>query len=146
MKASRTGFTVVEILVVLGIISLLVALIISAYPRLRSTESLRGATEQFADALRRAQVKSQGVVNDSQWGVYVTTTGATVFRGTSYASRTASFDETFPFPVSVTVTGTTEYVYTKFEGAVQTTGTTTLTYMGSSKIIGINERGTLSYN
>ncbi len=80
-----SGFTLVEMVVVLGIVSLLIALSVPAYTILRRQNDLELAMTTVAQALRQAQLHSQAGVNDGLWGVKMETGQVTVFQGDSYA-------------------------------------------------------------
>lgn len=100
----------------------------------------------MAQTMRRAQTVAQGVDGDTGWGVYLQSGSITLFKGTSYAARDSSFDEAFEVPTSITPTGISEIVFTKFSGIPQTTGTITLTSnTNETRNITINAKGMVNY-
>jgi hypothetical protein len=133
-----------EMLVVISIFLLLVVGSIETYVQVKVNESLYAISGEIADAARRAELKSQAVDGDSQWGFHVNAAQVIVFKGASYASRTVSSDETYQFPSSVVLTGTVEYIYAKMTGMPNTTGTITIALSGKSKTLSINAQGIIT--
>lgn len=96
--------------------------------------------------LYRAQNQSRDITNSDSWGVYVQNGNITLFRGTSYASRVITDDQTYELPSSISVSGTSEYLYSKLTGLPQNTGTTTLTSNnGDIKTIILNSKGMIEH-
>lgn len=142
----NTGFTLLEVLLSVAIIALLAGLGTPIYQSFQVRNDLDVATNTIAQSLRRAQVLSQAVDGDTSWGLSVQGGAVTLFRGVSYASRDASFDEVFDLPGSIIPSGVSEVVYEKFTGEPQTTGTVILTSNANeTRNITINEKGTISY-
>ena len=141
---NNRGFSLVEILVVISVFLLLTVGGIETYVQVKASESLHAVSGEIADAARRAQIKSEAVEGDSQWGFHINATNAIVFKGASYASRTTSFDETYQFSTTVLVAGTTEYIYAKMTGMPSVAGTTTLTLSGKTRTILINAQGIIT--
>lgn len=70
----------------------------------------------------------------------------TLFKGASYVARDVVYDEVFDVPTSITPSGVSEIVYTKFTGLPSVTGTVTLTSnTNETRSITINAKGTASY-
>lgn len=139
------GFTLFELLVViavLGIMFVSVPIAISPFQESRHAEIAVGATAQ---ALRRAQMLSTAVSSDSTWGASIQAGSVVVFQGSSYATRNATFDETFEIPQDVTVTGTTQFVFQKLSGEPGTAGVVTLETPHRSKAITVNTYGAILY-
>src|SRR3989344_8203700 len=124
--SSSKGFTLLEVILSLAIVAILTGLSLPVYRTLMTKNDLDIATVTVVQSLRRAQTLSQAVDGDTNWGVKVQSGGITVFKGTSYAARDATYDETFVIPDTITTGGVTETVYSKLFGAPQTTGTVTL--------------------
>ncbi|MDO8424316.1 MAG: prepilin-type N-terminal cleavage/methylation domain-containing protein [bacterium] len=95
MKNIQSAFTLIEVLVVLGILTILVGLTIPAFRYFGSGASLKNSTGEVISILRTAQNKTLASEGANQWGVYFSTSTNqyVLFQGTNYASRNASFDE-----------------------------------------------------
>src|SRR5689334_7494387 len=98
----QAGFILVELLLSIVIIGMLVGLSLPVYNTFAARNDLDIAGQQLAGVLRRAQVYARGMQNNSDWSVEVQATGATLFKGTSFASRDATYDESITFPANVT--------------------------------------------
>ncbi len=142
---SRHGFTLLELLLSVAVISALAGLSLPVYRTLLSKNDLDIAAVTVVQTARRAQVLSQSVDGDATWGVKIQSGSIVLFKGTSYALRDTLLDETFDLPGSIGVSGTTEYVFSKFTGFPQTTGTATLATSNDTRTVTINEKGMVSY-
>lgn len=143
-KLSR-GFTLVEMIVVIGIITLLATVSTSVYNSFKTHENLEIATTGVVEALRHAQSNAQSGKGDASWGVKILSGSAVIFKGTSYASRDTTADQILDFSGGVVTSGLSEIVFTKVTGSTTNTGTVTLTNSYGTKNIQINEKGTLTY-
>jgi len=142
----NAGFTLLEILLSIAVISLIAGISIPIYQSFQVRNDLDIATVEIAQSLRRAQILSQAVDGDTSWGVSVQSASITLFKGTSYAARDTAFDELFDVPTSITPSGVSEIVFSKFFGNPQTIGTVTLTSNANeTRTITINEKGMVSY-
>ncbi len=127
MAKQRFGLTVIELILSLGIILILFAV---SVPLLRSfllrndLDVVQNTVVQ--DTYRAINLATSGE-RDSNWGVKITTGQITVFSGNSYATRNVNYDETYSLASGVTISGQSEYVFSKFSGIPINTGTTTLT-------------------
>ena len=140
------GFTLLEVLLSIAIIAGLAGMSIPVYQALQMRNDLDIATVTAAQTLRRAQTLAQAVDGDTSWGVYTQSGSITLFRGTSYASRDTDVDEVFTVPTTITPTGRQEFVYIKFSGVPQNTGTLTLTSEANEiRNITVNGKGTIIY-
>ena len=134
----RRGFTLIEVLVVMGVIAIATTFSIPAYRTYQARNDLNLATEQTLQGLARAKLLSQSAKEDSVWGFFVPS-GA-LYKGQSYAERDSTRDEMYPMPSSVTVSGTIlEVSYSKLEGRPSATGSIILTAVdGQQRIITIS--------
>jgi len=138
---ANRGFTLIEVLLSLGVIAILAGLSIPVAVNFQRSGQLAETALSVRQAYARAQVLSRNQINDTSWGVYADTTGVTIFQGTSYATRNPDYDEITPIS-GVTVTGVTELTFAQLSGTPSTTGSTTLTNsIGDQILISINEFG-----
>ena len=142
----NAGFTVLEVLLSLALIAVILGAGIPVYQSLQVRNDLDIAATTVAQSVRRAQILAQASDGDTSWGVDVRSGSITIFKGASYASRDASYDETFTLPTSLTPSGTLDYVFAKFTGVPDTTGTVTLTSnLNEIRTLTITSKGTVSY-
>ena len=143
---SQKGFTLLEMLLSVSIISILVAGSVPVYNSFASRNDLDIAGQQVVGALRRAQMYARGMDDDSAWSVRMQSTNAILFKGTVFASRDQGFDEITTIPGSITVSGLSEVQFAKFTAAPNATGTITLTSNASdARNIVVNAKGRVDY-
>lgn len=139
------GFTLLELLLSVAIISLLAGLSLPVYRALLSKNDLDISATVVASSLRRAQTLSQSVDGDTTWGVKAQSGSIVLFKGAGFAARDTTFDETFEVPTTIGISGVGEIVFAKFTGFPQTTGTVTASSETDTRSVTINEKGMVSY-
>ncbi len=143
---SFSGFTLLELLLSMAVIAVIASFSVPAFHLLQVKNDLTIATNTIVQTLNRAQILSQAVDGDSSWGVKAQSGLITLFKGTSFASRDASFDEHSSVPSTITFSGTSEYVFSKMTGYPVATGTATLTSTyGDTSSVSVNGKGVVSY-
>lgn len=139
------GFTLLELLLSVAVISALAGLSLPVYRTLLQKNDLDIAAVTIAQSLRRSQMMSQAVDGDTTWGVNVQMGSIVVFKGASYAARDSAFDETFDVPATIGVGGATEIVFAKFTGLPQTTGVINVSTESDARSVSINAKGTIGF-
>src|SRR3989338_2714331 len=95
----KTAFSLIELIVIIGILAMLMVVAIPAFRIFQRESNLAGEAEEVASALRLAQSKTLASEGASQYGVYFNTSSVphsyTLFKGQSYASRDLSFDKIY---------------------------------------------------
>lgn len=143
--ASSSGFTVIEMIVVLAIFILSAAVTLPFLGTFRQTEDLETVGVDALQALRRAQVRSVTGQRDHRWGVRFRTGGFTVFAGPHFEGRETVFDEDHPVPVAFSFTGLTLVQFSRPGGLPLKPGTLLMTHPSTAPaIIDVNAAGALS--
>lgn len=92
----RQGFTIIEFLIVLGILTIIITLSYSSFSSLVERGDLNSSVNNIFSAINLAKNKTVASEQAKQYGVYFNENAPdsfVVFRGASYASRETSFDE-----------------------------------------------------
>ena len=121
----RAGFTLIEGLLVIGIVGGLSAIAMPAYRDYQIKSDLLNATEQISQALARARLLAQGGSHGSAWGYSVPFNA--IFAGTTFLTRDPSQDEIYSIPETIETSGLAEVSFSPLEGYPSATGTIILT-------------------
>ncbi len=144
-KIDSGGLTLVELLIVIGI---LVLLIITSMPmaiNFYKTRTMDVSLNSIVQTLRKAQLKAMSLEGDSFFGVYLTSEKWVLFKGNSYLTRDVAYDEVFDLPKNLQLSGLSEIVFSKLRGTPSDTGNIILTIDNRTETININEVGRINY-
>lgn len=137
------GFTFIEILIVVAILAFLFILMMPSGIQFYQTQQLDAAAEEIVQVLRRAQLNSMSVKNDSAFGVYFSSGQYVLFRGDSYATRDQ--EEVFEILNDISFSGDiSEVVFSKLNGEPNNIGNLILTLDNKTKTININSVGRIN--
>lgn len=143
---NRRGFTLVEMVLSIGLLTLILGMTLPAFRTFSIRNDLDIAVNQIVQNMYRAQTLSQIGDGDINWGVHVATGSILVYKGASFASRDMTYDEITDISPSISITGIQDVTFSKFTGLPQTTGTTTLTSIANEiRTITINAKGMVNY-
>lgn len=146
MVAKKNGFTLIEVILSLAAIATIAGMAVPVYQAFQVRNDLDIAAATLVQGLRRAQILSQAVDGDTSWGAIIQSGGITIFKGSAYATRDATFDEISAVPASIIPSGVSEIVFSKFTGVPQATGVIVLTSNANeTRTITINAKGTVNY-
>lgn len=143
--ATSKGYTLVELMLVIGIIAIITAVGLPIYAALQNSNGLDITTNTLVQDLYQAQIFSRYEVDNSSWGVAIVGQTITFYAGSSYASRNTAYDNVFTMPVTTTTSGLSEVDFSKLYGLPSTNGTFTLTVTGISRSVTINSVGMVDY-
>ncbi len=138
------GISLIEILLVVGVLAILVSIILPLALDFYREQQLDTHSQGIIQTLRKAQLKTMSIENDSSFGVYLTDDSYTLFKGDSYTNRDTQYDEILDLPVILTLSGLQELIFSKFEGRPNVTGNIVLNSNNKSRIISINNFGMIS--
>ena len=145
MRRSNSGFTLIETLIVVAIITSVSAIILPVSIDYQQRNDLDVAQTTFVQSVRRAQQLSMSGELDSQWGVTATSSNVVIFKGTNYATRDTSYDENYDISSSITSSGQVEYDFVKITGLPAQNGVVTFTNGNYQKTVGVNAKGIVNY-
>ena len=140
------GFSLIEVLLVIALIGALFSASVPAFVQMQAINDLDTAVTLTVESLRQAQTHAVAGDGDSIWGVRVGTNDTTLFRGTTYATRTIAWDSVAGWQNTIAVSGTSEFTFTKTEGRPTTASSVTLTTAsGTARTITVNSLGMIDY-
>lgn len=116
--SSAKGFTLTEVLVVIGLFALLAAIAGVASTSDFRGSALRDERASVLSALRKARGDAMANRGETPRGVRVDAEGVVIFAGASYASRDEAEDERVPrvFPVEYPEYSVREVVFEQLSG------------------------------
>lgn len=138
---NHAGLTVVELLMVIGIIAVIFAAGVPVGLNFYLDYQLDSEYNLLASLLRSARNLSMTNYNEADHGVYIGSGGIVVFQGTTYATRTASKDKTYPRNSVITIAGATEVDFTALSGASASTTITISDNRNKSWTVYVNPEG-----
>ncbi len=105
----NAGFTLIEILTIVGILTAITATAIPAFHSFYKALDLTNSTQELIQTLILAQNKTLASEGASQWGVHFDTSSGlhqfTLFKGADYATRDTFFDKIHKLPKTVEIYG-----------------------------------------
>ncbi len=124
---SRTGFTLIEISVVMAIMITLSVLAVTSLSGRKSRGDLTSQTSQIAAVLHEAQSSAMADEDNNTWGVHFDNTGAVgwfaTFQGSSYATSSVTSHYELPADVcyaNISSGSASDIVFSKTSGALTT--------------------------
>ncbi|KXK26622.1 MAG: hypothetical protein TR69_WS6001000629 [candidate division WS6 bacterium OLB20] len=141
----RKAFTLFELLLAMSLLGMIAAISAPFLSQVVGGNELQTAVDVTVQSLRRSQTLARTGEDDASWGTYVTPGGVTVFRGTSYATRDAQYDEVTAISVEVGVSGVQEFVFAPVTGEPGAAGSLTLTSLDESWTVTVNSKGVVTF-
>jgi prepilin-type N-terminal cleavage/methylation domain-containing protein len=122
------GFSLVELLVVVGILVLLTGIIMTTFVSFRKGQALDKDAELMVAVLRQARSQTLASKNLSQYGVHFASSKITIFTGTTYSAGAGG---NYDFPLNATDTiitinlvgGGSDVVFKRLSGETSQNGT-----------------------
>lgn len=141
----KNGFTFIELLLMVVLISILAAMTPVFYSRFLLQNAVANTSDQMIGSLRKAQIYAMMSKQGSSWSVNYSSNAITLYKGTNFASRDSSFDETFDLNPNVAVSGITDISFARLTGVPTPSSTTiTINFGNNSDTITVNSQGVVS--
>ncbi len=128
MNSNRTGFTVVEVLMVVLILGLIMSTTISMFSGIKSIQTLEKDTENIASYLEKARNQTINAKNNSVFSVRIASTTVTLFEGATFVNG-SSTNQVYTLTSGVVLQSytfnpaTTTITFQKMTGKPSATGT-----------------------
>jgi prepilin-type N-terminal cleavage/methylation domain-containing protein len=126
---AKKGFSLLEILVALGIVTLIASAIMSAFGQYRSEQSKEGAVETILAALSQAHLDTIASKSDTVYGVNLKQNEVIYFKGAVYPGDNDSGNTHYKLPSMIQIAnvslngGTTTVFFKRLTGATDNYGT-----------------------
>ncbi|MEK7067868.1 MAG: prepilin-type N-terminal cleavage/methylation domain-containing protein [Patescibacteria group bacterium] len=141
----RKGFTLIELILVVALISIITAMSAVFYSRFLTQNAVLNTVDQLAGQLHKAQIYAMAGKQNSNWGVNYGSQIITLYSGNSYDTRTAAFDEKFTVNSNISVSGLTDLNYARVTGLpIPTETTMTISGNNNTKTITVNSYGVVN--
>lgn len=140
-KSYQHGFTLIELLLSMAVLSIMTATSVPLLVAYQNQNEIHLKGQEITSMLRRAQLYARTSNDSSEWSVRVQPGSATLYKGTTFATRDVSADETSVLPSSIVPSGLSSVTFTKLSGIPSATGTITLTSGTQTRLISLNSVG-----
>lgn len=127
-------------MLVIALIALIAGFSLPVFQGFIMSNQLENNKSVVVSAIRSAQAYSQGISDDSVWGISFQMDTVVVFKGNSYAARDVDFDQVYPLS-GTQISGASEITFDKLTGFPDSTANLTLSGFSDSRLIEINEKG-----
>jgi len=139
------GFTLVEMVIVLGILALFLTLADSIYLQVRAKTNLKIGADSLVASLHLAQTNAQNGKAGAAWGVKIFSSSIVIFQGDAFATRITDSDQLIDLPNKVIASPETEFIFNRITGWPSSPGEIVLTNEMGNINLTINEKGIITY-
>lgn len=143
LKIQQSGFTIVELLVVLAIFGALMAMGLFFDFTFYRGSSFSSDIDVFASILQRARARAINNINESKHGVYIDSGNYILFQGNDYNSRIVAFDQPISRNSGVALS-VSEIVFSQLSGDATFEGDITISGSGKTATISLNYEGLIN--
>lgn len=148
----KKGFTVIEILLVLFLLTVSVSLTLLYYRSAQTNADLKNQVESFASYLRVEQSNAEAGLNDTSHGIHLEENSYFSFEGAAYDPMDVTNFE-YPLPASIIIQninlngGGSDIVFTQPNGETSNFGTLDFYSAASTttKTVTIKSNGVITY-
>lgn len=135
IELTSAGYTIVELLVVLAIMTILAGIVSITMSNYASRQSLNSIHQEVIDGIQNARRNTLASLNDTTYGVYVGTSSIAFFEGSSYSSSDPN-NEYIQYTGKISATsslsgGSWSVVFNRLNGEPSAYGTIVLTDISS---------------
>lgn len=147
----KKGFTLVEMLIILAILTILIIVALPSFTTMRNNQILKTTASEVFSALDKAKSQALSSVNSSEYGVHFETNKIVIFKGTIYLSLDPNNEDILISSgasiSNINLTGgAIDLYFDRLSGAPNKTGTVTISVSSLSKIVTISATGAASMN
>lgn len=143
-KLNMKGFTLIEIILVIAIMIIVAGIttpVVSSYLR---QEEVAKSVDMFCLKMKEARDLAINQTDDSSFGIAITDSSFTLFKGNSYTNRDVADDFVYVMPAQVTISGLSEIIFNKVTGKSSSATVYTIYDKDKSYKISIDSEGFIS--
>jgi len=154
MMNHKKGITLVEMMIVIGVLGILFLVGLPQFSKMRENQALKNAVSDVLSSINKAQSETLASIGSSSYGVHLQSDKVIIFKGTVFSTGDPN-NETINIaaPANISnvtlagVSGSTGNVYfNRLSGAPNKTGTITVSTASLTRIITISATGLASVN
>lgn len=152
-KTKKSGFTLIEVLVVMVIVGVIAGLILGSLSKYRFEQTLRVEALSIVSIINDARYKTLASLNSSQYGIHINNNSVVSFSGSSYNQNNQSnFVHTLPDGleiVNISISGGSDIIFERLNGKTTNVGSFKLVVKNNnskSRTINISATGLVSLN
>lgn len=150
----QKGITFLETMIIVAIITIMAAIVIPQFLKIKQLQVLKNAGEDIVSAFNKARSQTLASLDSSAYGVHFQSDRVIIFKGTSYLSDDVdnkTIDIVSPATISnISLTGgVTDFYFNRLTGTPSKTGTITISIIGNAsltKTLTISTVGSISIN
>jgi len=140
----KKGFTLIELIIVIALISILGFLSTGFYSRFYNQNAVSTVTDELTQEFRKAQIYAMMGKQNGNWGVHNNTTSIVLFQGSTFTGRNTAFDETFAVNSNIIITGLTDLIFSRMTGTPSATPTIIISSANNTRTITVNSQGVVN--
>lgn len=150
----KKGITIIEILVVIGVLGIIFAVVLPQFSKMRELQVLKNGVGDVLSSVNKARGETLSSLDSFSYGVHFQSDKVIIFKGTVFSASDAN-NETINLTAPASISNVTfggvssssgDVHFSRLSGSPSTTGTVTLSTSSYSKIITISATGTASSN
>ncbi len=127
---------------VVALLAFLAAISAPYYLSFVRRNDLSVAARAVALAMQNAEIHSQGILLDQPWSVRVAQGAVTMYKGTNFATRDQAWDIETKISSSLTLSGTTDFTFSRGTGFPQSATSVTLKNINNeTRTVSVNAKG-----
>lgn len=139
------AITLIEVILAVAVMAMISVAMLPIGQQYLQRNEFESATLMVAQGVRNAEANAKSGNGDTTWGVRISGSTITVFKGATYATRDTTYDIVSTWSNKITASGLSEIVFSRLEAVPSVNGNITLTGYNQSKTITLNAKGNVLY-
>ncbi len=144
-QTSNAGFTLIELIVVIGIVVLLAAIFLPIGFNFYRLQIFNRINDQVIWLIKEARAGALSQKGDLNFGVHLEGDQIIAYQGNNFSERQSDLDQVYPIPSFIKFSGISDISFNPGSALPSQGGTISISYNESVKNISINSLGTIDY-